>query len=144
MISGAHVHTAYVHGQQKQSVKTFMIRLTSEVHKDYSRNSVLKTPYTAAQSPRKSVAFFTSIGFAPMGGSAANKIPFGGICPPSVCGFELLPTCLKSRSMSHTQEQFNMANSARTSVPDNIPVFPNPSLDLVCDRAELLHHAGGK
>ena len=72
---------------------------------DYSGCSVLKTPYTADQSPRKIVAFFTSIDFALMGGSAANKRPVRGICPPSVCGFELLPTCLKNRPMSHTQEQ---------------------------------------
>lgn len=75
---------------------TIVNQLVDTVH------SVLKTPRTAAQSPRKSVAFFTSIGFAPMGGSAANKIPVREICPPPVCGFELLPACLKNRSVSRT------------------------------------------
>jgi hypothetical protein len=36
---------------------------------------VLKKPLSAEMSPRQSVAFFTPVGFASMGGSAANKTP---------------------------------------------------------------------
>lgn len=74
----------------------FANNLTDGELLDYPPGTVLKTPLQAVKPPRQSVAFVSPIGFAPMGGSAANKRPARGICPPSCSGFELLPTRLKN------------------------------------------------
>lgn len=72
--------------------------MTAHFTKLRHRNcTALETPHTAVKPPRKSVAIITPIGFAPMGESAANKRPVWRICPPPVCGFELLLRSLKSR-----------------------------------------------
>lgn len=72
--------------------------MTAHFTKLRHRNcTVLETPHTAVKPPRKSVAIITSIGFAPIDESAANKRPVWRICPQPVCGFELLLRCLNSR-----------------------------------------------
>src|SRR5260364_21193 len=65
--------------------------LTSSDETAYIAAQVLKTPALAAKSPRQSAAFISPVGFAPMGGRAANTRPEREIRPPTRCGFQRLP-----------------------------------------------------
>lgn len=90
-------------------------RLTAFRTGIYASHHGAQNTMSSGQSPRKSAAIFTPIGFVPTGGSAANKRPVRGICPPSRHGFELLPTCLKSRpEVSSRSETMHQPSHART------------------------------
>src|SRR5260363_183202 len=65
--------------------------LTASNETAYIAAQVLKTPALAAKSPRQSAAFISPVGFAPMGGRAANTRPEREIRPPTRCGFQRLP-----------------------------------------------------
>jgi hypothetical protein len=108
--------------------------IAKKINLRYSDCQVLKTPLSAVQSPRKQAAIFTSIGFAPMGGSAANTRPVRGICPPSDSGFELPPACLKSRFRltirSKTMSKKNRG-SRKNSHFTNIERAPYELVELV-------------
>ncbi|WP_309899791.1 hypothetical protein [Caballeronia sp. LZ035] len=121
----------------------------------YPSPTVLKTPLLAVSRPVRHAAIISSIGFAPMGGSAANKRPARGICPPSSNGFELLPTRLKSGSIvsarSKAMHGTTLARPAQTQSPLQLQIInralrdaalaPSANDALDCCAEALLHLA---
>jgi len=76
------------------------IALTSAAFRGYSPLQVRKNTSASGMSPRKSVAFFTSIGFAPMGGSERQyKTRKGNTVRRLAAVLTLLPSPRKNGSL---------------------------------------------
>lgn len=118
------------------------------MHKLTTHNAaqVLKTPLSAEESPRQSAAFFTPIGFVPMGGCAANKTPARreyarrlttvlSTCPPRLKnGFSV---SVRSKTMAHASIiQLPTASAVPVVNPRRRGAFPRGVLSFARYRRE--------
>jgi prophage antirepressor-like protein len=92
--------------------------LTTVATRGYSPVQVLQNTSNSGMSPRKSVAFFTSIGLSPMGGMERQyKTRKGNTARRLFAVLNILPTPLQNGAESLKQEQTMSRQASGTSVP---------------------------